>query len=93
METTQQINAFSWTNPYPIKRHSEQGNTTSQSATGTRHIVDRSDISPEARAASQEVNLARAERIASIRESIRAGTYDVEGKMDVAVRRMILSLG
>ncbi len=34
----------------------------------------------------------RTDKVASIREAIQNGTYDVEGKLDVAVERMLQDL-
>jgi negative regulator of flagellin synthesis FlgM len=57
--------------------------------------VDQVDISHEADLASrlQDVPDVRADRVASIRAEIEAGTYETDAKLDLAVSRLLDEIG
>ncbi len=68
----------------------------------TTSPIDELDISPEAQAASRLGNVEstapangeiRAEKVAAIRRAIADGTYDTPEKMDIALGRLLDSLG
>lgn len=53
--------------------------------------VDQLDISPEADFVSQvhELPDIRADKVAAIKAQIKAGTYDTEAKLDIALSRLL----
>lgn len=57
--------------------------------------VDQLDISPEAEMLSQVHNLPeiRQDRVADIRAQIKAGTYDTDAKLDMALSRLLDEIG
>lgn len=77
--------------PQPINPP-HRGQTSAPSAgAGQVHQADQLDISPEADLVSRARELpgVRAERIASIRAEIEAGTYETEHKLEAAVGRLL----
>ncbi len=57
--------------------------------------VDQLDISPEAELLSQVHNLpdVRQDRVNDIRAQIKAGTYDTDEKLDLALSRLLDEIG
>ena len=57
--------------------------------------VDQLDISPEAELLSQVRNLpdVRQDRVNDIRSQIKAGTYDTDEKLDLALSRLLDEIG
>ncbi len=77
--------------PQPINPpHRTQGAAPSEGTTQT-HQADQLDISREADLVSRarELPSVRAERVASIRAEIEAGTYETEQKLETAVGRLL----
>ena len=64
-------------------------------STSETYGVDQLDISPEADFVSQARDLPdiRADKVAAIKAQIRAGTYDTDEKLDIALNRLLDEIG
>jgi negative regulator of flagellin synthesis FlgM len=81
----------------PIAAPHKMGGVQQAQAPQARGLsgVDQLDISPEAEMLSQVHNLpeVRQDRVAEIRAQIKAGTYDTDEKLDIALSRLLDEIG
>jgi len=89
MSKIQGINGYSA--PKPVGPQQEVGSGGPEPAPSPSRKGDRVEISAAARFLSRIAELPemRAEKIESIRRALAEGTYDVEGKMSIALDRLL----